>query len=84
MALKEKYAVDMIYRGDAGATLLAAGRYGHDCLALIARAETLKDDRNDIQAVRQEVRAWGFSSTSRSLVLASSGELTVYCRVTGA
>lgn len=34
-------------------------------------------------AVRPEVRAWGFSSTGRSLVLASSGELSIFCRVTG-
>src|SRR5438477_10224197 len=69
-ALKEKYAVDMIYRGDAGATLLAAGRYGHDCLALVARAQTLKDDRNDIQAVRQAASATGLKLVYKRDLLA--------------
>ncbi len=57
-ALKEKYAVDQVRRGNGGPTLLSAAPV-HDCLAIIAPPQDLKDDRSDVQAVRQAAGALG-------------------------
>lgn len=57
-ALKEKYGVDLVRRGSGGPALLSAAP-AHDCLALIAPAKELKDDRDDVQALRQAAAALG-------------------------
>ena len=57
-ALKEKYGVDYVVRGNGGNALLGAGPL-HDCLAILAPADTLKDERNDVQAPRQAAGALG-------------------------
>src|SRR5438477_1290529 len=57
-ALKEKYGVDYVVRGNGGNALLGAPPL-HDCLAILAPADTLKDERNDVQAPRQAAGALG-------------------------
>ena len=57
-ALKEKYGVDQVRRGNGGPALLSAAPL-HDCLALIAPAKDLKDERSDVQAVKQAAGAMG-------------------------
>lgn len=57
-ALKEKYAVDQVRRGSGGPILLTAAPV-HDCLAVLAPPSDLKDDRSDVQAVRQAASALG-------------------------
>ena len=49
-ALKEKYGVDEVRRGDGGKRLLAAAP-AHDCLAILAPVSDLKDERNDVQEI---------------------------------
>ena len=57
-ALKEKYGVDQVRRGNGGTALLSSAPL-HDCLALTAPAKDLKDERSDVQAVRQAAGALG-------------------------
>jgi Xaa-Pro aminopeptidase len=57
-SLKEKYGVDEVRRGDGGKRLLGATP-AHDCLAILAPAKDLKDERNDVQAVKQAAGALG-------------------------
>ena len=57
-ALKAKYGVDYVVRGNGGNALLGAPPL-HDCLAILAPADTLKDERNDVQAPRQAAGALG-------------------------
>ena len=57
-ALKEKHGVDYVVRGNGGNALLGAPPL-HDCLAILAPADTLKDERNDVQAPRQAAGALG-------------------------
>jgi len=57
-SLKEKYGVDEVRRGDGGKRLLGAAP-AHDCLAIVAPARDLKDERNDVQAVKQAAGALG-------------------------
>ena len=57
-ALKEKHGVDEVRRGDGGRRLLSAAP-AHDCLAILAPASDLKDERNDVQALKQAAGALG-------------------------
>src|SRR3954469_12500254 len=57
-ALKEKYGVDELRRGNGGERLLSAAP-AHDCLAVIAPVRDLKDDRSDVQALKQAAAAQG-------------------------
>ena len=68
-ALKEKYAVDQVRRGNGGPTLLSAAPV-HDCLAIIAPPQDLKDDRSDVQAVRQAANALGLKLIHKRDLLA--------------
>jgi len=56
--LKEKYGVDEVRRGDGGNRLLVVAP-AHDCLAILAPAQDLKDERNDVKALRQAAGALG-------------------------
>jgi Xaa-Pro aminopeptidase len=56
--LKEKYGVDEVRRGNGGERLLSAAP-AHDCLAVIAPVRDLKDDRSDVQALKQAAAAQG-------------------------
>ncbi len=67
-ALKEKYAVDQVRRGNGGPTLLSAAPV-HDCLAVIAPPQDLKDDRSDVQAVRQAAGALGLKLSHKRNLL---------------
>jgi Xaa-Pro aminopeptidase len=68
-ALKEKYGVDEVRRGDGGKRLLGAGPV-HDCLAIVSPARDLKDERNDAQAVKQAAGASGLKLTYKRETLA--------------
>jgi Xaa-Pro aminopeptidase len=57
-ALKEKYGVDVVRRGNGGGSLLGAAP-AHDCLAILAPVKDLKDERSDVQAVKQAAGATG-------------------------
>jgi Xaa-Pro aminopeptidase len=57
-ALKEKYGVDQVRRGNGGNQLLYAAPL-HDCLAIIAPVKDLKDERSDVQALKQAAGAEG-------------------------
>jgi len=57
-ALKEKYGVDEVRRGDGGTRLLGVAP-SHDCVAILAPAQDLKDERNDVKALRQAAGALG-------------------------
>ncbi|MFN2547449.1 MAG: aminopeptidase P N-terminal domain-containing protein, partial [Myxococcales bacterium] len=57
-ALKSQYGVDYIRRGDGGEALLASAP-PHECVAIIAPPGDLKDERNDVKAVRQAASALG-------------------------
>ncbi|HEY6912489.1 MAG TPA: Xaa-Pro peptidase family protein [Myxococcales bacterium] len=57
-ALMEKYGVDEVRRGNGGERLLTAAP-AHDCLAVIAPLHDLKDDRSDVQALKQAAAAQG-------------------------
>jgi Xaa-Pro aminopeptidase len=57
-ALKEKYGVDSIRRGNGGAALLMVGQ-NTDCLAILAPLSGLKDDRSDVDALRKAAGALG-------------------------
>ncbi len=72
-ALKEKYAVDQVRRGNGGNALLAAAP-GHDCLAILAPVKDLKDDRPDVQAVRQAASAQGLKLIYKRDLLARMRE----------
>lgn len=57
-ALKERYGVDEVRRGNGGERLLSSAP-AHDCLAIIAPVRDLKDDRSDVQALKQAAAAQG-------------------------
>ena len=57
-ALKDKYGVDVVRRGNGSYALLSQGQ-GADCLAIIAPVTNLKDDRSDVAAIRQAASALG-------------------------
>jgi Xaa-Pro aminopeptidase len=68
--LKERYGVDYIRRGLGGPLLLSAADAQHECLALVAPAQDLKDDRSDVQAVRQAAGALGLKLVYKRDLLA--------------
>jgi len=68
-ALKEKYGVDEVRRGNGGNRLLTAAP-AHDCLAILAPAKDLKDERSDVQAVKQAAGALGLKLVHRRDLLA--------------
>src|SRR5258708_26380983 len=68
-ALKEKYGVDRVLRGNGGPALLSAAP-AHDGLALIAPAKDLKDERSDVQAVKQAAGAQGLKLVYKRDLLA--------------
>ncbi len=68
-ALKEKYGVDEVRRGDGGKRLLAAAP-AHDCLAILAPVSDLKDERNDVLAVKQAAGALGVKLVHKRELLA--------------
>src|SRR3954468_19122042 len=68
-ALKERYAVDEVRRGNGGARLLSAAP-AHDCLAILAPAKDLKDERNDVQALKQAAGALGIKLVHKRDLLA--------------
>ncbi len=68
-ALKEKYAVDEVRRGPGGPRLLTAAP-AHDCLVVLAPAKDLKDERSDVQAVRQAAAALGLKLVYKRDLLA--------------
>jgi Xaa-Pro aminopeptidase len=68
-ALKAQYAVDEVRRGNGGRRLLEAVP-AHDCLAIIAPAEDLKDERADVQALKQAAGALGLKLVHRRDLLA--------------
>jgi Xaa-Pro aminopeptidase len=72
-ALKTKYGVDNVRRGDGGESLLGRTHLldaEHDCLAIIAPASDLKDERNDVKAVRQAAGALGLKLVYKRDLLA--------------
>src|SRR3954470_14550799 len=56
--LQEKYGIDKVRRGNGGPALLAVAPL-HDCLTIIAPTGDLKDDRADVQALKQAAGALG-------------------------
>jgi Xaa-Pro aminopeptidase len=68
-ALKEKYGVDEVRRGDGGKRLLAAAP-AHDCLAILAPVSDLKDERTDVLAVKQAAGALGVKLVHKRELLA--------------
>jgi Xaa-Pro aminopeptidase len=68
-ALKEKYGVDEVRRGDGGNRLLGVAP-AHDCLAILAPAKDLKDERNDVQALKQAGGALGLKVVHKRDLLA--------------
>jgi len=68
-ALKEKYGVDEVRRGEGGKRLLAAAP-AHDCLAILAPVSDLKDERNDVLAVKQAAGALGVKLVHKRELLA--------------
>lgn len=57
-ALRERYGVDVVGRGRPDGAALAAAQQT-DCVALIAPARALKDDRSDAEIARQVASALG-------------------------
>ena len=57
-ALREKYGFDQVKRGP-GSLLLLHAAPAHDCLAIVAPVHDLKDERPDVQAIKQAAAAQG-------------------------
>jgi Xaa-Pro aminopeptidase len=68
-ALKQKYGVDLVRRGNGGPALLGAAP-AHDCVAVLAPATDLKDDRSDVQATKQAAAALGLKTVFKRDLLA--------------
>jgi len=68
-ALKEKYGVDEVRRGEGGKRLLAAAP-AHDCLTILAPVSDLKDERTDVLAVKQAAGALGVKLVHKRELLA--------------
>jgi Xaa-Pro aminopeptidase len=68
-ALKIKLGVDEVRRGNGGPRLLSAPPL-HDCFAIVAPATDLKDERADVQAVRQAAGAFGLRTVYKRDLLA--------------
>jgi Xaa-Pro aminopeptidase len=74
-ALKAQYGVDYIRRGDGGEALVRPAPLvtvdpAHDCLAIIAPPGDLKDERNDVKALRQAANALGLKLVYKRDLLA--------------
>ena len=67
-ALKDKHGVDSVKRGSGGHGLLSAAS-SHDCLAIVAPVRDLKDERPDVQALRQAAAAQGLKVVYKREVL---------------
>ena len=57
-ALRQKYGVDEVRRGNPAQALLEVAP-AHDCLAILAPVRDLKDERSDVQAIKQAAAAQG-------------------------
>ncbi|HEV8253777.1 MAG TPA: Xaa-Pro aminopeptidase [Vicinamibacteria bacterium] len=68
-ALRERYAIDRIARGRPDVAALGAGLQA-DCVALIAPADQLKDDRPDVAVSRQVASAYGLKLVYKRDLLA--------------
>ena len=68
-ALKEKYGVDEVRRGNGGERILGAAP-AHDCLAILAPPSDLKDERSDVHALRQAAAALGLRLVYKRELLA--------------
>ena len=68
-ALRERYAVDRIARGRPDGSALSAGLQS-ECVAVIAPAEQLKDDRPDVTLSRQLASAQGLKLVYKRDLLA--------------
>jgi Xaa-Pro aminopeptidase len=68
-SLKAQYAVDEVRRGKGGKWLLGSAP-AHDCLAIVAPAEDLKDERADVQALKQAAGALGLKLVYKRDLLA--------------
>jgi Xaa-Pro aminopeptidase len=68
-ALRERYAVDRIARGRPDGSALSAGLQS-ECVAVIAPAEQLKDDRPDVTLSRQLAAAHGLKLVYKRDLLA--------------
>jgi len=68
-ALKAKLGADEVRRGNGGPRLLSASPV-HDCLAIISPATELKDERSDVQAIRQASSALGLRTVYKRDLLA--------------
>jgi Xaa-Pro aminopeptidase len=68
-ALKEKYGVDAVRRGNGANALLGAAGV-HDCLAILAPVKDLKDERPDAQSVKQAAAATGLKTVHKRDLLA--------------
>jgi Xaa-Pro aminopeptidase len=68
-ALKAQYAVDEVRRGNGGKWLLGSAP-AHDCLAIVAPADDLKDERADVQALKQAAGALGLKLVHKRDLLA--------------
>jgi Xaa-Pro aminopeptidase len=68
-ALKEKYGVDLVRRGNGGPNLLFAAPL-HDCIAILPPLKDLKDDRSDVQALKQAAGAQGLKLVHKRDLLA--------------
>jgi Xaa-Pro aminopeptidase len=68
-ALKEKYGVDEVRRGSGGLGLLASAPL-HDCLAILSPPKDLKDDRSDVEALKQAAGALGVKLVHKRDLLA--------------
>ena len=68
-ALKAKLGADEVRRGNGGQRLLSAAPL-HDCLAIISPANDLKDERSDVQAIKQAAAALGLKIVYKRDLLA--------------
>jgi Xaa-Pro aminopeptidase len=72
-ALKAKLGVDQVRRGNGGPRLLQAAQT-HDCVAIIASAQDLADDRPDVKASHQAAGAMGLKLVYKRNLLAKLRE----------
>ena len=68
-SLKAQYAVDEVRRGNGGKWLLGSAP-AHDCLAIVAPADDLKDERADVQGLKQAAGALGLKLVYKRDLLA--------------
>jgi Xaa-Pro aminopeptidase len=68
-ALKLKLGADEVRRGNGGQRLLSAAPL-HDCLAIVSPATDLKDERADVQAIKQAASALGLKIVYKRDLLA--------------